>query len=413
MTESAGPSRWFATMPGRLPRFARTLLALGAFFVMVVALTACGGGIPGNSVAKVDQAGNITKTDFNHWLLVAAKGSQAPGANGQPQIPDAPDYTQCIASKRKALPKPAKGQKAPTDAQLKTQCEQEYAGLRDQVMQFLISAEWIQGEAKDQGVKVTDKQVQQQFQQTKKQSFPKESDFQKFLKDSGMTQDDILFRVRLDALSTKLRDKVTKKSKTVSTADITTYYNKNKSRFAQPERRDLLVVLTKTKSTADQARSALQSGQSFSSVAKKYSIDQASKSQGGKLVGVAKGQSEKAFDDAVFSAQKGKLIGPVKTQFGYYVFRVTKVTPASQQTLAQATPTIRNLLTSQNQQKSLNDFVNDFRKRWKGRTDCRKGYVISDCKNAPKAKTTSTSSTTPPGAATTPTPAPSGTTTAP
>jgi len=375
---------------------------------MVVALTACGGGIPGNSVAKIDQAGNVTKSDFNHWLLVAAKGSQAPGANGQPQIPDAPDYKQCIASKRKALPKPAKGQKAPTDAQLKAQCEQEYTGLRDQVMQFLISAEWIQGEAKDQGVSVTDKQVQQQFQQTKKQSFPKESDFQKFLKDSGMTQDDILFRVRLDALSTKLREKVTKKSKAVTTADIAAYYNKNKSRFAQPERRDLLVVLTKTKANADAARSALESGQSFSSVAKKYSIDQASKSQGGKLVGVAKGQSEKAFDDAVFSATKGKLVGPVKTQFGYYVFRVTKVTPASQQTLAQATPTIRNLLTSQNQQKSLNDFVTDFRKRWRGRTDCRKGYVISDCKNAPKAKTTSTS-TAPPGAATTP----SGTPTAP
>jgi foldase protein PrsA len=388
-------------MPGRLPRFARTLLALGAFFVMVVALTACGGGIPGNSVAKIDSAGNVTKTDFNHWLLVAAKGSQAPGANGQPQIPDAPNYTQCVASKRKALPKPAKGQKAPTDAQLKAQCQQEYAGLRDQVMQFLISAEWIQGEAKDQGVTVTDKQVQQQFQQTKKQSFPKESDFQKFLKDSGMTQADILFRVRLDALSTKLREKVTKKSKAVTSADIASYYNKNKSRFAQPERRDLLVVLTKTKAKADQARSALESGQSFKTVAKKYSIDQASKSQGGKLVGVAKGQSEKAFDDAVFSAQKGKLVGPVKTQFGFYVFRVTKVTPASQQTLAQATPTIRNLLVSQNQQKSLNDFVTDFRKRWKGRTNCRKGYVIQDCKNAPKAKTTATS-TAPPGAATTP-----------
>src|SRR3954447_6583791 len=177
-----------------------------------------------------------------------------------------------------------------------------------------------------------------------------------------MTQDDILFRVRLDALSTKLREKVTKKSKGVTTADISAYYNKNKSRFAQPERRDLLVVLTKTKAKADQARSALESGQSFKSVAKKYSIDQASKSQGGKLVGVAKGQSEKAFDDAVFSASKGKLVGPVKTQFGYYVFRVTKVTAAPQQTLAQATPTIRNLLTSQNQQKSLNDFVTDFRK---------------------------------------------------
>src|SRR5919202_3511407 len=126
-----------------------------------------------------------------------------------------------------------------------------------------------------------------------------------------MTEADLRFRVKLDVISNDVRNKVIKGKDNVTDAQISSYYNKNKSRFAQPERRDLLVVLTKTKAKADQARSALQSGQSFKSVAKQYSIDQASKSQGGKLVGVAKGQSEKAFDDAVFSAPKGKLEGPV------------------------------------------------------------------------------------------------------
>ena len=39
---------------------------------------------------------------------------------------------------------------------------------------------------------------------------------------------------------------------------------------------------------------------------------------------MAKGQQEKAFDDAIFNAEKGELDGPVKTQFGYYVFEVTR-----------------------------------------------------------------------------------------
>ena len=99
-------------------------------------------------------------------------------------------------------------------------------------MQFLISAQWIQGEAKDQGVKVSDKDVKKHFQQKKKQSFPKEADYQKFLKQSGMTQDDILFRVKLDLLSSKIRDKVTKGKGKVTEAQITAYYNKNKARFA-------------------------------------------------------------------------------------------------------------------------------------------------------------------------------------
>jgi foldase protein PrsA len=263
-------------------------------------------------------------------------------------------------------------------------------------MQFLVSSKWIDGEAKDQNVKITDAEVNKQFAQTKKQSFPKEKDFQTFLKNSGMTQADLLYRVRLDSLSTKLRTKITKGKDTVTDAQIAAYYAKNKKRFAQPERRDLRLVLTKTKAKADQALAALKSGQDFKSVAKKYSVDQASKAQGGSLLGVAKGQQEKALDDAVFSAQKGELKGPIKTQFGYYVFKVQKVTKASQQTLAQSKATIKQLLASQGQQKALEKFVKDFRKKWKDKTNCRKGYVTQDCKNAPKAKT-STTSTAPAG----------------
>jgi foldase protein PrsA len=379
------------------------LLALGAFFVAAIALAACGGSsIPGNSVAKVGDT-SITKNDFNHWMRIAAISSQGQTdpdvASGKKtaEIPDPPDFKACVAAKAKAAPAPAKGQPKPTTAQFKQQCTTEYNGLRDQVLQFLISAQWIVGEAKDQGVKVTDAEVDKQFDTTKKQSFPKEADFQKFLKSSGMALDDLKFRVRVQALSDKLRTKVTKGKDTVTDAQISAYYNKNKARFAQPERRDLLIVLTKTKAKADTALGALKGGQSFKTVAKKYSIDQASKNQGGKLLAVAKGQQEKALDDAVFKAPKGKLSGPIKTQFGYYVFKVSKVTAASQQTLTQATPTIKQLLQSQNQQKALDSFVKDFQKRWKDKTNCRNGFVTQDCKNAPKPKSTST---VPPGGVT-------------
>jgi foldase protein PrsA len=126
-------------------------------------------------------------------------------------------------------------------------------------------------------------------------------------------------------------------------------------------------VLTKTKAKAEQARAALSDGDSFKAVAKKYSIDEASKDQGGQLLGVAEGQQEAALDKAVFAADKGELQGPVKTQFGYYVFQVSKVTPAKQGTLAESKQTIQQLLAAENQQKALDTFVKDFRKRWKER----------------------------------------------
>ena len=214
------------------------MLALGAFFVPASIVAGCG-GVPGNAVATVDGT-SIEKDSFDHWLTVASRsGGQAAAAAQKP-----PKYEACINQKRKTTPKPAKGQPKVTDGQLKTQCKQEYEALRDQVLQLLVSFEWIEGEAKEQNIKVSDKDVQKAFAKQKKEAFPKEADYAKFLKDSGQTEKDIIKRVRLDTLSNKIREKVTKGKDKVSDAEITAYYNKNKTRFAQPERRDLRIVLT-------------------------------------------------------------------------------------------------------------------------------------------------------------------------
>jgi foldase protein PrsA len=385
----------------------RLLLPIGLLSLLALALAACGGSsgndVPGNAVAKVGDV-SVTKDNFNHWLNVAAVSSaQQTGAAGAAagKAPDPPNFTACVAQKKKTAPKPAKGQPTTTDAQYKTQCKQEYESLRDQVMSFLVSAQWIEQEAATRNIKLTDAQVQKDFDKTKKQSFPKEADYQKFLKTSGMTQDDILFRVKLDSLSNKLREAVVKGKDKATPAQITAYYNKNKTRFATPETRDVRIVLTKTEAKASEAKQALAKGDSWKAVANKYSNDQASKAKGGLLPGIAKGQQEKALDDAIFGAKKGQVGGPVKTQFGWYVFEVDKVTPASQQTQQQAETTIKQLLTSQNQQNALNSFVKTFQTEWKAKTNCRTGYVTQDCKNAPKQK--AKPATTATGVSTTPT----------
>ncbi|MFL5886717.1 MAG: peptidyl-prolyl cis-trans isomerase [Thermoleophilaceae bacterium] len=359
------------------------VVALALLGALALVVAGCGNSVPSNGVAKVGDT-VITKTEFQHWLAAAAH-QQAASAPGQAVVvPDPPNFTNCVATKAKQ-PVP-KGTPKPKTSDLKSQCQQEYSGLRDQTMQFLISAQWLLKEADKRKIKVSDAEVQKSFQDQKKQSFPKESDYQAFLKTSGRTEADLLFQVKLSLLTNQIQQKVVAGKGNVSQSEVTSYYNKNKQRFAQPQTRDLLVVLTKKQSDAQAAKKAIDSGQSWSKVAKKYSTDQASKSQGGKLLGVSKGQQEKAFDTAIFSAKIGQVEGPVKTQFGYYVFRVTKNHPASQQTLAQASATIRNILRSQKQQGALNSFVKDFQKHYKDETNCAKGFVVQSCKNAPKQK---------------------------
>jgi foldase protein PrsA len=332
----------------------RRLAILGvivAAIVIAIVLIAAGGNdhsVPAGAVADVDGK-PITKQQFNHWLDVVAAVQQPP--------------------KSKTKPTPPKPGTA------------AYKQTAQQVMQFLVSALWIEGEAADRGLSATPDEIKRQFQQTKKQSFPNEKAYQKFLKQSGQTQADIDFRVELDVLSNKVREAVTRDTGNVSDKDVENYYKQNAQQFSQPERRDVEVVLTKTVSKAQEALKRLQGGASFKKIAKQMSEDPATKNQGGQLLGITKGQQEPSFDTALFSAPKGKLSGPVKTSRGYYVFEVTKITPASKQPLEQSKAGIRQLLVSQKQQQALDKFTTGFRSHWRGKTDCLKSLAIPDCSN--------------------------------
>jgi foldase protein PrsA len=314
------------------------------------------------------------------------------GPSKNPATPEPPNYTACIAHLKEIASKPAKGQAPPTAEALKKQCEQQYKALTQQVLAFLISSQWVLGEAGDLGLKLSDKEVKKQFEKIKTQQFPKASEFEKFLASSGQSVSDLLLRVKLNMLSTKIQAKITKERGKVTQAQISKFYNENKARYNQPEKRNALVVLTKTEAAAKSAKKEIESGKSFASVAARVSQDPTSKASGGKLSEILKGQHESTIDNALFSGKVNTLSGPLKTPFGYYIYEVKTVTPGSSQSLSQASSSIKAQLSATQQQATLSKFVKEFKSKWKAKTDCRTAYVVADCKQykAPPAGTTST-----------------------
>ncbi len=369
----------------------RFIPALGAVLFALVGLSACG-GIPGNAVVQVNGK-PITKTTFNHWLGVAAVSTAAATPGTKPVLPEPPNYTACIAHLAATAPKPAKGQSAPTTAQLKQECEQQYKALQQEVLGFLISSEWVLGEAESLGVKVSDAEVKKQFEKIKNQEFPKAAEFEKFLASSGQTVSDLLLRVKLNMLSTKIQSKIVKDEGTVTHSDIEKYFEQNKSRFGVPEKRNVLIILTKTEAQAQAAKKAIEGGKSFESEAKAVSIDPTSKANGGQLTEVIKGEEEKPLDEAIFTAKTNVLLGPVKTAFGYYIVKVTSVKAGTQNSLKQVEATVKQQLTATQSQSALSKFVKEFKKKWTEKTECRSEYVVTDCKSykAPKTSTSTTS----------------------
>ncbi len=367
-------------------RLAKYLLALGAFFVIAVGISACGSGVPGNAVADV--AGNpITTQAFNHWMYVAAK-SQAAQSPGSPVIVpnDPPNFNNCVAEVRQQIPSLAKT----ATKTLRSDCGQLFTSLSAQVMDFLIKAYWYQADAAKMHISVSDAEVQKALSTAKSQQFPTAAGFQTFLTQTGQTLPDIVYRFRINAVVEKL---VAKHHATVTQAQILAYYNSHASQFGTPAKLNMRIVLAKNQSQASAALAALKSGQSWSTVAKKYSQDPTTKNTGGLLNGVTQGQEDPALDTAAFAAPANKLLGPVKGQFGYYVFEVTQNTKATHEPLAQATALIRQQLTSAAQTSAQTAINNHAKKDWLSQTTCRSTYAMADCSGykAPKTATAGTS----------------------
>jgi parvulin-like peptidyl-prolyl isomerase len=70
------------------------------------------------------------------------------------------------------------------------------------------------------------------------------------------------------------------------------------------------------------------------------SIDAGSRALGGDLGEVHRGEFSGPLEDAIFAAQVGPLVGPIRTEHGWHVARIEAVTPAWVVPYAEARPAI-------------------------------------------------------------------------
>jgi peptidyl-prolyl cis-trans isomerase C len=81
-------------------------------------------------------------------------------------------------------------------------------------------------------------------------------------------------------------------------------------------------ILVKTEQQATQIMKRLGDGEDFAAVAKRFSGCPSGKT-GGDLGWFGKGMMVPEFEKVAFEEEVGKVVGPIKTQFGYHVIKVT------------------------------------------------------------------------------------------
>ena len=84
-------------------------------------------------------------------------------------------------------------------------------------------------------------------------------------------------------------------------------------------------ILVQTEDQCEALKKEIEAGADFAEIAKAHS-DCPSGERGGELGEFGPGQMVKEFDEVVFSGELNKVLGPVKTQFGYHLLEITSRT---------------------------------------------------------------------------------------
>ena len=255
----------------------------------------------------------------------------------------------------------------------------DYDRIKSQAVSFLVQKAEFAQEADKMGITISDKQIQDRLTQIKKQYFNNnDKAYQKQLKTQGLTEKEVESDIKDQLISQDLYDKVTANVK-ASDADVKKYYNAHLTQYQQPESRTVRHILisvcspsspqgskclsdAKAKAKADQLYDQIKGGANFATLAKKYSQDPGSASQGGKLT-ISKGQTVAPFEQTAFLLGIGTLSRPVKTQYGYHLIEpISNVTPAHTTPLKQVEESIRQQLLQSKKQQKMADWVNKMKK---------------------------------------------------
>ncbi len=298
----------------------RLVLAVALVMLLTVSLgiAACGGNeVPAGAIAAVGD-GVVTQEQFDE-LMAQAKAQYASQSGVEFPKEGTPAYNQLVAS----------------------------------LVNYLVQNELIRQKAQELDVTVSEKDLNDRIAQVT-ESVGGEKKLKKLLKSYAMTMDQLKEQVKASMLSDGVKQKVYQDVK-VSDDKVKAYFDDpaNASQFKQPESRDTRHVLVKTKAEAEQVRALLvadSSDENWKKVAKQYSEDPGSKDTGGVYAGVTKDSGfAPEYVKTAWSLDVDEISAPVKTQFGWHIIQVTKITPAKTQTFDEAKETIRQMLLYQEQ----------------------------------------------------------------
>ena len=142
-----------------------------------------------------------------------------------------------------------------------------------------------------------------------------------------------------------------------SEAEIASYYKANQATYAGSETRVLSQAVVQDKKQADAIAARARSGAAFVAAAAPAGLTAEDVSVGPQTRAAFSGLAGNAIANAAFSAAKGAIVGPIRSDLGWHVIKVDDIRGASGKSLAQVHDEIAALLTTNKRKEALTDLV--------------------------------------------------------
>lgn len=248
----------------------------------------------------------------------------------------------------------------------------QLARLEPRVLENLIGRELLFQEARDAGIRVTDKMVDAQFASLKKR-FPDETAFRKTMERMHLSEQDIRKQIRRGMTIRQWIKGKFVKTISVPEKDVKAYYNAHTKMFHRPEEVRASHILIKVDPKADEktkmkARKDLEGikkkllkGEDFAVLARKYSQGP-SAAKGGDLGYFRRGQMVPPFEKAAFALKPGEVSDIVVTRFGYHLIKVTDRKPGKTLSYAEIKEKLKEFLKKQKVGKAINAHMERLKK---------------------------------------------------
>jgi peptidyl-prolyl cis-trans isomerase C len=247
----------------------------------------------------------------------------------------------------------------------------QYEAMVQQIMPTLIEIEIAKAYAEENGITVSESKVNREIETIKDQiseqaqaqgiNAGREEAFEQALQQAGLTEGQLREQLREQLPVQKVQERVAGDAEP-SQEEIKQFYEENKAlQFTTPEQRCARHILFNKdqKEKADEVKNQLEDGGDFAELAKEFSQDPGSAEQGGDLGCIGRGESVANFEEAVFNAKKGEIVGPVETEFGYHVIEVTDIRAQSSQPLSEVEAQIREQLATDLQAEEFSVWIQE------------------------------------------------------